>query len=1238
MATLLWNLIFIIGVVILALVIVFFVREALIHRKKQEWIRQKEECFNLVGKLKDIEPDEIIPLVLELKKTYPMSLIESVLDEIRLSSEENEDETEEEKSQKKEGVARAYDALGFLDKHIQDLGSSENWFQRVYAADVLGQIRHSGALEPLMERIQDKDEDQEVKNASLRAVGKIANLENFKKLVDLFETCDYFTSNSIADIIIPLGSDVDSYLSEKLSSSKSEKVRFWIVRILAHIPTHVSSQALLKSLGDHSSKVRAETALALGQLNNPEASIPLSKMLLRDPVSAVRIAVAESLGIIATEKDLVFIRESLKDLDDVSRIKVISALEKMGNKAIPFFLDALVDDVDEIITEAAVSLERVGTIQQWIEELDSDEWEKPYRYLQKVAKAGVVETISRSLFHEKKNVRLRLCKILFSATNKRAAPSLLTLFEKDETPEIRMQALTTLMQSSDADAGEKIEEILEKDVSMRLDFLRILEAGSIDLIKSMEKTLVYYLEDTDEKIRYVTLNTLVKLTDEAPFEAIINLREDSFDTTRELCAQGLKYFKNNKSIETLIELLEDSSKKVRIAAIQSLGHIGDGRAILPLSKSFEIADRDYRDDISEALAKMPEDDFYENMDLLMAQSHPSCRAGIAWTLGLIGDEKYFDLLSSFLRDPVDLVRSSAAGAISKLDKKEVPNVLLEVANDPNERVRAAIVNGLSKYMNYSLGKILCDRLELEPDKFVHKRIFLAIAHHDFNLENEEEKKLNLDLKEKLMKWITEEKADYDQAIGRICLGAIGDIDSFELILNSIKDPRTAEYYKEILRNLSMKIQKNFLKFLHLDSSTFWSNLEEESIMKHYVEIVQSDLMERNRSLALKALAFLGGEKAIQVIKHAKDKDPSPFVRVDALNMLFRLLSNEDILEEIIKLTKDPSQLVVDSAIKNLKTIDPDQIFENKEKLLFLLETVSEKNYAIIAEVLSKSYTEDWNQLADEVLADASIVRMKCLIKIISYIKDPKTIPLFHQFMVHKEKEIRAVAAAAIAENDIFSKEELLKYANDPVEEIRASVIKGLVHNADIPTFEKLKNFISDPAEEVRIQLAWGFSAETSHKEFDPIDVLLTLARDHSHIVKLISYLSLYRIGYENTISDEIERVVKFLSDKQKYYLHNFLEKENFYEKLVNNMLESDSPFTRKESLSVLSALDLQNFIEPIMKTLGDFDPDVRLTALRFLSPINNQKVKDAISTLRNDPSNRIQDFFESLKLFEPVKK
>jgi len=119
-------------------------------------------------------------------------------------------------------------------------------------------------------------------------------------------------------------------------------------------------KGLIKALKHSNAKVRADVAIALGELGDEHAVEPLIRVL-KDIDETVRGSVAVALGELGDEHAVEPLIEALKDLDAAVRCSAAFALGKIGDKcAVEPLIEALKDSAKQVRRDAVVALGEIG--------------------------------------------------------------------------------------------------------------------------------------------------------------------------------------------------------------------------------------------------------------------------------------------------------------------------------------------------------------------------------------------------------------------------------------------------------------------------------------------------------------------------------------------------------------------------------------------------------------------------------------------------------------------------------------------------------------------------------------------------------------------------------------------------------------------------------------------------------------------------------------------------------------
>ncbi len=1220
---------------ILAVVAVVFGREGIRLLKRRRWEKIRGRCRREIEGIAGETAEGLRSRALAVKKSFPLPIIESALQEIG-----------EERRISEEVLRSLYETLGILEFHLRRLQEGSGWTDRAGAAERLGAIGHPSAVLPLVAVMQDATEEVEVRRLAVRALGEIRDPRAIPSLVEGLARSDPSTGQPLADVLTGFGPLVVPPLIEALTHSRVESQRMWAAHILGSLAASASVPALLISLNDHSERVRQTSALSLGKIGDPRAVRYLRESILRDPAPLVRESAAEALGQMGDAKAIESLKQAMADMEFPTRMRAMEALEGMGEKAEPIFREVLESGEPEARTQAAMALERLGFVNRSLEALSSEDPNGVARVLFRMAESGIAESIIRSLAHPNLGVRMKLCEILRDARHPRAAEVLLEVAKTDAEWPVRLRALEALIRLGEERSIPVIAQSLrQEDETVRETLLASMHNFPVRLLSLMRGEILACFHDANVPVRLQVASLLGRMPSEEVIEPLLTGLSDAAPEVRREVVRSLGHRgadqpedRRGQMARVVVPLLEDSSKEVFGEAVQALKKLRVSDTIEPLAHAFERADEDIRDEISMALVVMPRAGFLDRMDRLMGLEHPKARAGIAWTLGLLGEEKVLAPITFFLRDRVAMVRSAAAGAIgthfestggmkdSKLESDLIP-LLVPCLEDPDEMVRASMINALSRIRQPSFVDVLLPLLDHEPDSFVCRRVVLGVGA--LSVEREESHLPLIDhyrplVFHQIRRWKISHPDLEDQIAALLCLVLWRDDTSRTAAFQSLQDERSSRRIKQTLKTLSGKIGDRFLEHLSYDRALFWKEGSKKTeTAAHYSRLLRGSHFVSERILAVEALGVLGLPETTPFLEAALAKDPDPTVRALALRTIARFLSPSRLVEKINLAARDPSEEVREEVLPILRRLSPRDLEGQRERLLPLLDVASRTLREEMATILGRLYAHDWHHLADNLLGTDRKYRILGLIETIGRIGDARTGPLILQFLKHPDAEVRAVSARWVSELGSLSHEELIPYLEDPQEEVRVSVLKTLQSQISPTILPHLLRLVEDPSLAVRLELALVLGKKKIGGDDRPVEALRRLSGDANTQVRAQALISLFQLG-ERGVGAKFREGIAQMEEGEKKETLDRMEKEGVQARLVSQLLHEKSEGTRKEAVEILALCGLEKFSGEIAQALGDPSSKVRLAAVEALRDIESDALQVRLEALMQDPVEEVR--------------
>lgn len=1249
----------ILGGIIGALVLVILIRESWRRLKRRRYERQRDACEALLRSIYDVTPEGLGAIALQMKKYFPPATVEAVLDEYREKELEKQKADLPTQAALKRKFANLYDHLGLIESYLKAMKESRAWTDRAAAAEKLGFIGHPSAVLPMIGVLQDSQEEREVKSVVMRALGKIRDTRAIPPLVEALGSPDPATGQPLADVLVQYGDEVVPTLVKVILESPSVPKRTWSGRILGILKSREAVPTLIAALGDHEETVRQAAAKSLGRIRDARSVLPLNNLLLMDPSSMVRETAAASLGEIGDEKAMDSLKHALGDMDYEARRRAMEAMEAIGKKAEPLFLEILERGDPNAQAQAAAALERLGFVDRAIVEMTAGgpQGSVSYNLLSVIAGTGVTESIIRSLNHSDFRVRFQLCQLLGEARAQRAFESLLDLAQKDPEWPVRLKALESLIALREENSLPVILRALrEEDEMTRESLLGALTKLSQKTLITMVPDLIRFLNDSNLQVRLLAARLIGGIVSDSVIDPLLNSLKDATEEIRVIAALSLgrmgtladKHPGGRERLgKALMAVLKDPDMEVRLAAAKSLGQLKYAEAIPLLAEAFEWSDEAQGDAIARSIAAMSHRDFFELIDQLMGLSHSKARAGIARTLGLLRDPKGLQLTTLFLKDREAIVRAAAARAVGDMQEGTVSpeggskHDMLSYLIDPSERVRAAAIDALAKIGDGAALDTLLRLLEVEPDPAVCRRAVLAVGCLAQDVVS-----LKSDAGRRIHRWMERAADEKSQAAGMVALVLWKDEEATLEILKMIQNQSQDSELREIIASLPKRVPPRFFQQLSLDQNLYLNSkdrndskteegtvsqgaVSQADVVKHYEGLLSSSREPSERRRAVQALLVLKSSSSRPAVESAFAEDPDADVRAQALLGLAEMLEETAFVEKIRMAVKDPSDRVHRLIPSLLKKLSPHKLKESRAPLVDLLDSPSEDIRQPISILLAQLYRDDWSSLADSLIATEKKSRILGLIETIARIGNPEAGRLLLNFLGHQDTAIRAFAARWASETGILPAKEFGVFLQDPQELVRAAAVKGMGHLLDEHSMDLLLPRIEDPSPMVRRELAAILGSTKLLSDARTSEALGRLTQDPGADVKIQALISLFRLGSltlggGTDLAKRFEEVIAEMDPQDKASLLLRLEKEGVLREIEHRLRHDRQVEIRREALQFLAVLDVARFAQEISASLQDPAAEIRLAAIGALAPLEDPDIQKGIEALSQDPVEEVR--------------
>jgi transcription termination factor NusA len=484
------------------------------------------------------------------------------------------------RSGSKEAIAYLGNQIGSeeaADALVQVL-TDEDSSARKSAAEALGQLGDKRAVAPLIVTL--KDGDPVVRRRVAEALGKLGD------------------ERAVASLVASL-QDEDTFVRRRATTA------------LGQLGSEEAIEPLINALRDQDPTVRQMAAKALEGLKKPVVERLIVNM--RDDDPGVRWKVIETLGIKWEMPELV----ALADEDSSVRQSAAMALGQLGDKRAVIPLIATLKDEDRNVSQsAAEALGKLGderAVEPLLVVLSEDEDQITRRRaahaLRCLGDKRQIDVLLAMLEDENPKFRREAAKAVGKLKDKRAIDYLLAALE-DEDLIVRRRAAQALGQLGDERAVDALLATIEdQEPTLRLTAARVLgKLGDERAVKS----LLAAMKDEDPIVCRIAAESYAELyahialkqsDDEQTLEPLITLLENENATVRKRAVEALGKL-GGRSVEPLINALNHQDPLVRRKVAETLGQIGDKRSVKPLINALRDGDEMVRRRAAEALGEL----------------------------------------------------------------------------------------------------------------------------------------------------------------------------------------------------------------------------------------------------------------------------------------------------------------------------------------------------------------------------------------------------------------------------------------------------------------------------------------------------------------------------------------------------------------------------------------------------------------------------------------------------------
>lgn len=1203
------------------LVALVLIREVVRASLRVRLQRRSRACRQLIESYQKKQFQDINKLLFYLKDTYETEVVEHVLREF----------VAQEDTHFRENLRDIYGFLQITQQYIADL-ESVRWRTRAEAAFMLGQIGDPIAVPHLLARMKDPDEDeQNVKMSCAQALGLIRDTEAIPHLIKALEDVNQWSSVKVAELLVWFGQKAIPFLQQALQEESGVNQRMWVAQILGAIGDSSTVPILTQRLRDRDSNVRIASVEALGRLKSPLAVHSIIDLLLRDPVAEVRAQAALALGQIADSRALKPLVNALNDPEYWTRVRAVEALEVLGGEHIPE-LERLIffDPREEVRRRAAQALERLGIIEQRKDLLlreGEPEAQDTYRLFVTMAQLGSAQQLQGYLHDKNIKFRYRICEILGEANNPALEPALVEA-SKDEVWSIRIKAMGYLAKNQSLAALTSLKEALaQADVVQRPPVVETLKQLSYLQLEEFVPQLLRLCNDENIETRMHAIELLAQFPSLETQSALTPCLRDPVADVRMAAINSLRQHNDPSLTPYITALLDDPERAIRLKVCSVLGGLNDPRAIESLIQAFEGADTESRRIIANSLAQFGFDAFYERLDELMGLDSLDVKIGVCWALGQTRDPRSVRILSFFKSDHHISLRAAAIGSLGRIPDRSASQAVLSALRDVNKQVRTSAVNALLR-IGIPEGLDLVADLFSDPDEFLRCRTALALGWLDQDGRYESKMCTLFDLEK-------EEQTRYHILLG---IGLIPTNSAFRFVLPHFHQASIRRPLLELLEKEEPKVKKRFLANLNLEHLESIQDDTSDALIERYTQDVQQNQNPKQREIAIDALGILSNTKSVPYLLEALHSDPEERLRQKAATALGQIgeqwpKMHKQIEQGLLQATSDPVPSVSEAALKALLFVGSSSI---GSELYGLLRSTVESIRAAAREVLLHIYKNDPMGLLELLEKTDDIQLNTAGIRLLGKVDDPLILDYLIRMLQASDRALRVSAVRTLKEHIHHPHvvEALHRSRKDPSPEVRTWCIRILSQVDDPSMIEKLLPHAKEPAESVRIAL---LSALEQSNTAIALQTIEHLAVDPKESVKQRALVALLTQGSPRAVQIFL-KLLDTMDRATRRKTQEYIEQHKQGALLLQRSKMDLDPERRRAALLLIEKLYPQQH-KVCIEALDDPAPEVRREAARILVPHlqkDTPELRYALQRLRQDPDYGIQHLIQKYFVLTPT--
>lgn len=568
--------------------------------------------------------------------------------------------------------------------------------QRLYAANILGEIKEHISVEALLSLLT--DEESNVRFAAAEAIGKIGSKEATMPLLHYLDSRKDDPWEQFP-LILTLGQLGDERaVIPLLQLAENEMLQQPVLQAIGNIADEHAIPYIFEVLRSSDSTMNSMGILAIKNIREKIKKYKLGEDNFNQVIQKQFAKMSQDeMKIIINN-----LTECLEHEDYSIKPGVIFLLGLTNSpEALKTLISHYNTDLAPEIEEGLLNLGKLNS-SCLINSLDSENLtccEIIIRLLGQLKINKALEQIIKHLEHPMPEVRVESALALGQFLKPETIPLLIKLLN-DSSVDVQNAAVKTL-------------QSFGRDIVLN-DILKHLEEKTLTNIESLIVTILSELKPP------VDVNEILKFASSPDFEI------------RRTIAQALRNYNDEEAAETLMHFLSDPHPQIREEAIRSLEDRGEKITDALISALGDQAPW-VRYCAAKALAKQKVNEkIIDSLAILLDDNFPFVQIAAIESLGSLKADKYCDKLFEFISNPDSDISQAAIISLSSINLSEhkiklFQGLLENQIENPNWIVRKAIATALGSIKTDDSFNFLLKMLDQEKENLVDKEILLSLG-------------------------------------------------------------------------------------------------------------------------------------------------------------------------------------------------------------------------------------------------------------------------------------------------------------------------------------------------------------------------------------------------------------------------------------------------------------------------------------------------------------------------------